>query len=392
MSLDSWTIIPHMEAIEADWDAMNRQSKSYEEKEEVPKNQETEADQLIAEEERKGRERLLTRGKQKRQRRLAAGKEVTESHSEKVARQEEEKKNRKQSPQELLREKQKRMYEEFNGPCVLCLEPDEESKERLIQLRKLLRDELFDKYDKFSPSSSVSTTSSLPRAVRDAKETSFRPIVPVGSFPTVSSAVEMARKLKGLWEPLPFNVTDFQLLSYESEVSSPENQFDEFSDNTEFNLKPTSWRHADIEEETLTCQGQFGCDALVMFMGEELDTDEEGSKEMVDIILSQGSPGGYELLEKEAEASDGLPPESFVKHKSNDEQDNGTEDLELWLDNDDEWDEGTVIVIGRTHFFTGEMRAYSSMPASSVMDAKDRVPDEAVHALARRRGSPRGQK
>ena len=33
--------------------------------------------------------------------------------------------------------------------------------------------------------------------------------------------------------------------------------------------------------------------------------------------------------------------------------------LEDWLrDDDDEWDEGATIVIGRTQFFLGEMRQY----------------------------------
>jgi len=383
VSLNAWTIVPHMEAIEADWEAM----KQLPSQEEVvtPEKKETEADRLIAKEERLGRLRLMRRAKLNRKKRQAAGKEVVETSAEKALREEEEKSTTKQSPRDLL-EKQKRMYEEFNGPCVLCLEPDEESKERLVQLRELLRAELFDDYDKFSPSSSVSTTSTLPRAVLEADESSFRPIVPVGSFPTVTSAVEMARKLKGLWDPLPFNVTDFQLISYESEKSSPENQFDELSDNAEYNLKKTSWRHIDIEEETLTTQGQFGCDALVMLMGEELDTDEQGSKEMVDIIMRQGSPGGFELMGEEEAASDGMLPTSSDNEAKDDTD---TDDLELWLDGDDQFDEGTVIVIGRTHFFTGDMRSYNGMPASSAMDAKDRVVGEGVHASARRKGSAR---
>ena len=62
------------------------------------------------------------------------------------------------------------------------------------------------------------------------------------------------------------------------------------------------------------------------------------------------------------------------------------EDLENWLDQDDEGvDEGTVVVIGRTHFFTGEMRKFVGMPATSVMDAKDRA--MGVSGAARRRGA-----
>ena len=376
ISLDTWTIVPHMEAIEADWEAM----KQLPTREEVSdkKQVQTEADLLIAKEERIGRQRLLRREKRSGQTRQQVGQSAEATAQDEDN---EEKKPRQQSPRELL-EKQKRQYEEFNGPCVLCLEPNEESRERLIRLRELLRSELFEAYDKFSPSSSVSTTSTLPRAVLEAQETSFRPLVPIGNFPTVTSAVEKARKLKGLWDPLLFNVTDFHLISYENEESMSENQLDEYSDNAEYNLKMTSWRHADVEEETLTAKGQFGCDALVMLMGEEVDTDEEGSKDMVDLIMSHGSPGGAcDLMDEGAQSYEKVPL------SAEDKDDDDVEGLELWLDGDDEWDEGTVIVIGRTHFFTGEMRTYNGMPASSAMDAKDRVLGKGVHSSARRKGS-----
>jgi hypothetical protein len=213
--------------------------------------------------------------------------------------------------------------------------------------------------------------------------TSFRPVVPIGNFPTVTSAVEMARKLKGLWSPLSFNVTDFHLISYGSEVLS-NNQLDDFSDNPEYNLKKiSSWLKAENEEEMLTTRGQFGCDALVMLIGEEVDIDEEGSQEVVDLIMRRGSPGGYELMEQEVSNDMSLPASLNVANDGDDD----TGNLELWLDSEDEWDEGTVIVIGRTHFFSGEMRMYAGMPASSTVDAKDRVLGEGVHASARRRGS-----
>jgi hypothetical protein len=193
----------------------------------------------------------------------------------------------------------------------------------------------------------------------------------------------MARKLKGLWDPLLFNVTDFHLISYGSETASEEH--DDFSDNLEYNLKKTSsFLKVEHEEATLTAQGQFGCDALVMLIGEEVDVDEEGSKEVVDLIMSRGSPGGYDLMEQEASNDLSLPASL---NSANDGQNDDTGNLELWLDSDDEWDEGTVVVIGRTHFFSGEMRTYGGMPASSTVDGKDRVLGGAVHASDRRRGS-----
>lgn len=299
-------------------------------------------------------------------------------------------KRKSQSPRELL-EKQKRMYEEFNGPCVLCLEPDEEGKERLSQLRELLKDELFPEYDKFSPSSSVSTTSSLPKAVLDSHSSTFRAVVPIGSYPTVTSAVEMARKLKGLWDPVSFNVTDFHLISQEDESSTLED--DDFFDNGEYVLKKmTSWRHADIDEETLQSQGQYGCDALVMLCGEEVDTDQEGSKEMVDLLVNQGIPGGFELAtENEKEANNLRGDELSLRNAVSEENTDETEDIELWLDETDEGDDGSVIVIGRCYFFTGSMRIYAGMPASSTLDAKDRILGLGTHASERRKGTARQQ-
>jgi hypothetical protein len=168
---------------------------------------------------------------------------------------------------------------------------------------------------------------------------------------------------------------------------SSENHSGEFSDNVEYNLKQiTSWRHVDVEEEVLTSQGQYGCDAQVMLMGEEIDTDEESSKEMVDFIMNQGSPGGYEFEGGGSTEDDGQQLSSVLE-ESYQENNDDTDDLELWLDCDDEWDEGTVVVIGRTHFFTGDMRTYDGMPATNTMDAKDRVFGEGTNAVGRRKGS-----
>jgi hypothetical protein len=95
---------------------------------------------------------------------------------------------------------------------------------------------------------------------------------------------------------------------------------------------------------------------------------------MIDRILEEGKPGGadismdYTILEDEEES---------------------LSDIEKWLNDDDEFDEGTQVVIGRTHFFTGEQRTYKGMPATSVVDAKDRSLGDAgdVSGFARRRGA-----
>jgi hypothetical protein len=63
-------------------------------------------------------------------------------------------------------------------------------------------------------------------------------------------------------------------------------------------------------------------------------------------------------------------------------------DLQMWLEEDEDLDEGATIIIGRTQFFMGEERQYTGMPASSTMDGKDRVlGDSEVSGSARRRGA-----
>ena len=61
--------------------------------------------------------------------------------------------------------------------------------------------------------------------------------------------------------------------------------------------------------------------------------------------------------------------------------------MRLLMD-DDEWDEGATVIIGRTQFFTGEARQYVGMPAMSATDAKDRVHlGDGVGATVRRKGT-----
>lgn len=369
--LDTWTVIPHMEALEADLDAL-QQIPTQEEHKQVVKGR-SETDKLIEQEEQVGKQRLQRRVERNRNKKGAAP-----SSTEKAAASAEDVVE-KESPRSLL-EKQKRMYEEFNGPCVVCLEPDLESRERLVELRELLREEVLASYDGYSPSSSLSDTDSLPRAVTDNLDSfSYRPLVSVGSFPTVTSAIETARKLKGLWQPLAFNVTDFHFISHEIETAADSMPNEDFTDNREYLLRKTSWMKDHHEERTLTTSGQYGCDALVQLVGEEFDIDEEGSKEDVDLILSQGSPGGYGFAEEE--------PSGLLRTISNEDTEENGGNLEEWLDSDEGWDEGSVVVIGRTHFFSGEMRVYVGMPASSVVDAKDRSLGDSISASARRRGT-----
>lgn len=342
--LTQWSIIPNAEAMEADWKAMRHAP-------EVPKPQsskrlsdeERRVQDLIAREEELGREKLEMR----RRKNLSTSDPSAIPISSKV------------SP-DVSMKKQKKMYEEFNGPCVVCLEPDMESKAALIELRSLLLEELFPEYGAYSPTSCYSTDY-MPR------QSEFRPVIPIGSFPTVSAAIEVARKLRKLWKPLEFTVTDLQYMSREAVVVGSE----EHEDNREYQLRKTSWlSHVQDDEKNLQ-DNQFGCDALIMFMGEEMEVDDEYTKEMVDLLTEKGEPGGCCSVHWDVELHDG---------------DGSVDELEKLLQEDEDYDEGTVLVMGRTHFFTGEMREYVGMPATSVTDAKDRILGDAVSGAARRRG------
>jgi hypothetical protein len=46
-----------------------------------------------------------------------------------------------------------------------------------------------------------------------------------------------------------------------------------------------------------------------------------------------------------------------------DEEEINASDIELWLDNDEDWDEGMQVIIGRTHFYMGDQRNYRGTPA-----------------------------
>lgn len=69
------------------------------------------------------------------------------------------------------------------------------------------------------------------------------------------------------------------------------------------------------------------------------------------------------------------------------EEDEGT--LEQWLNDDEDFDDGSTVIIGRTHFFTADQRVYPGMPASSNIDLKDRMTGErgTVSGAARRRST-----
>jgi len=136
---------------------------------------------------------------------------------------------------------------------------------------------------------------------------------------------------------------------------------------------------------------QFGLDALVMLMGEEIEMDDECNELMANLVWKDGIPGGADpsAAANAVDASDGAdiddaPQEdqdfddenSKTAHHGEmerplDLKDGDWAELMDWLDEDDEEEEeeiGTSVVIGRTHLFTGEKRKYPGMPASSTAE------------------------
>lgn len=383
--LNQWVVIPHWEALEADWEAMRQLPNQQDEEETVAKTNPL-VDELIEREERVGLQRRIKRLVRRLRKQ---GEEVNENQLELLeppveggssGNHDPNDETTSDSPQALL-EKQKQMYEEFNGPCVVCLEPDDTSREKLLHLREILRRELFAAYEKYSPSSSVSEMDRLPRSVMEAEDSTYRPLVPIGAFPTVTSAIEMARKLKGLWDPLEFNVTDLHVISQGSTDIIQESADPDYGYS---NLKKTSWMSQD-EEQHLSVT-QYGCDAMIRLVGEELEMDHEWNEELANMVMKNGMAGGYEASRQGKLASGPAAP--FPTSADMDDDDGS---LDKWLDDDDEWDEGTVVVLGRTHFFTGEMRVYVGMPAASAIDAKDKALGEGISGAARRRGSTHRQ-
>jgi hypothetical protein len=374
IQLNQWSIIPHVEALEMDWEAM-RKLPDHGDDSESSEPQMSEEDraiqELIAREERIGRE--------KRKKMAGNGKTVVETENGNDT------KSKKNNMKALL-QKQKQMYEEFNGPTVVVLEPDPESKKKLNDLRRKIIEGLFRNKDErsfftgaYSPSSTVSDALRLPKSVlQSLDEDVFRPLVPIAAFHTVTSAMDTARKLRALWEPLTFEVTDLHLVSSGSSKDekiaglTTEAVEHDFLDNREYMMfhqksyqSGNAWGIND-EEWRLNVK-QFGCDALVMLVGEEETMDDELNQEMVNLLCERGISGGYNI--SEAEANVLAERNSQKKVASGDI----SAKLDMWLSEDDDFDEGSVVVIGRTHFFTGEMRNYVGMPAFSATDGKYRA-------------------
>jgi len=352
ITLDTWTIVPHLEILEREFKA-NEESTPMEDGIEIfdwgEKQRDAEVQELIRQEEEKGFQKMLAREKRR------AEKEVAASPNQVAPAM----KNKEKKAPEQVAQEQLQQYEEFGGPCILCLEPNEETKQKIADLRDEIAQMIG--HSKYSSPSSIYSwvhTSS-------AFDMGFRPLVPISKFDALKPAFDCAKKLKGLWgDSLTWTVRDFHVLSCVDEdgTSSP-------------NIMPSQYIPTSTDWE----KSPWYCNAKIMLMGEEVEQDEEETAAMVDRLVKEGKAGGMDISE------------DFTIL---DEEEEDISNIEQWLD-DDDFDEGTQVIIGRTHFFTGDRRVYYGMPVSSVMDAKDLSLGKSsgrVSAVARRRGTSRRDK
>ncbi len=349
------------------------------------------------------------------------------------------------SPRQLYAEQQKSKTQ-FNGPCILCLEPDEESQIHLQALREILRKKLFYDYDPFSSSSifprkgkTLDGVNQLPKSIlekhgllsevqgsnkyesrrkkKKQEGCTYRPLIVLGQFSTVAKAVENARRLQQLWDPLTFEVCDLQLLSMtgsdttsvaNAKANDNSNDYDPYRikvddqdrpilpENREYELRK---RHGSLmsssssssfanDKQDLSANGEYGCDAMVMLMGEEGqllqpapdDNDDDTVGYDIDNSAHEKEDNGYylakededkilDLLMTKAATSGGAGGQKYARsHHIDDESekieqpdydDDISDYVKDWLSEDDEYDEGATVVIGRTQFFMGETRQYT---------------------------------
>jgi len=164
--------------------------------------------------------------------------------------------------------------------------------------------------------------------------------------------------------------------------------------NREYELRKLHGTTEDTTHEgLLMAKGEYGCDAMVMLSGEEGQLNEV--KEGVLQIHTVDEDGEYLNTSEADNPGGGDDFSSLDGSASTDEEEESSpmkevsisNDMEELLADDEDWDEGATIVVGRTQFYMGESRQYVGMPASSTMDGKDRILGEEVSANMRRRGS-----
>lgn len=394
ITLDNLVIRPNLEALhDIIGDDHDQQSSSENNsRRDVEEKELSDVDRLIMQEEKKGRESY-------NKRKLRELKKLKNKKKGKVTEKElkaldkkilgDIKRNELDSKKQSLESREgpnKRRYE-YNGPCVVTLEPDEDSIQKLEQLRQYMKDEIFEPYDSFSMSSTFSKSHneksfSQKSLAAEQKNQSidnnrkFRPALPLGSFETTSNAVKVAKRLQRLWQPLSFNITDIHLVSCKDALS----ERDEETDETGERPRATS--------DKFQVTSQYECDAMIYLMGEEIQPDKDlqvQTNDLLSLLFHAGEEGGgaSSLDLKEIKDADG---DSEINEDEGDEamrnvflnsmnSENIGEEVEVdddykfnidedfqdfWFDDEDDSsvDQGATIVIGRTEFFIGEMRLY----------------------------------
>ena len=274
----------------------------------------------------------------------------------------------------------------YDGPCVIYLTPNEQSCIALKELREELRKKLFHAYDAFSTSSSVSPYPEfLPIKSLSSEREGWKPLLPIARFPSVKEAVQMAKVLQKSWHPLEFNVTDIQFISRDDDFINHNNaNFDPgsgFGTSKKTRTKRSIGLTASGEVEDVSKQGVFGCDAMVMLLGEEpieefiedgaslsmIVPKDEAESNIIDSDSLDESPVMQGMIDYNSIFINA--EREYQRMESHEELFNaeflgevpifsGDDDLEKWLDVDEEADEGATAVLGRAQFFMGAMREF----------------------------------
>lgn len=272
ITLDNLVIRPDHDALEG----MVREEDQYEEDEEEEEEEMDEIQQLIQNEEVKGRDRYLRRIRKLREEGKLKGNDSEQEEDNNTT---SESQSSPSSP----------TYE-YNGPCIITLEPNEESQDKLHTLHNLLSQHLFGNQS----NTDTNTT------------TSFRPGIPLGTFSTTHQAVVMARKLQELWEPLTFDVTDIHMISCQD------------TDDRDSN--------AVLQQEHLSLStNQMECDAMVMLYGEDIVPsidDQEKDDLLMSLLFRQGEEGGGASALDMKDTTTTVKEERHLQREEEEEEDN----------------------------------------------------------------------
>eukprot|EP00816_Leptocylindrus_hargravesii_P005025 CAMPEP_0196807260 /NCGR_PEP_ID=MMETSP1362-20130617/7221_1 /TAXON_ID=163516 /ORGANISM="Leptocylindrus danicus, Strain CCMP1856" /LENGTH=583 /DNA_ID=CAMNT_0042181101 /DNA_START=229 /DNA_END=1980 /DNA_ORIENTATION=+ len=265
------------------------------------------------------------------------------------------------------------------SPCKLCLALDVESAEKVRTLRKVFADEMFGCYDKeesaennvLGLSLDLDIDSNIPQDIKNGI-VSHEPLVKLGSFQSVSQALQMARLIEDDLKstPLTFEVDDLHFISNGEEKRKKEDKNPDHAVQTAVNIP-------------------FGVDAKVTLVNlleeEDLALEDDESYDELDF------DGIFQSLlgVAEAEAKKALAIWSREEQIILDELGEELDPFSLLDETVEDWNEGAAITIGRTQFFLGEKREYHGMPAVNPMDRKDMAKGQTFKSGATRRKGAR---